>query len=101
MPPSGQSPSIGVGVVATIRTRPLPAAVPAGVAEWFEPQHLTPPLVVTAHVMKLAVLSDLMPLVKPDTLVGLNLFVVVPSPSCPLWLLPQHFTPPAVVNAHV
>jgi hypothetical protein len=32
---------------------------------------------------------------------GVELYVVAPSPSWPLSFLPQHFTPPAAVNAQV
>jgi hypothetical protein len=34
------------------------------------------------------------------TSTGVLLFVVVPLPSSPFALLPQHFTPPDVVTAH-
>jgi hypothetical protein len=41
------------------------------------------------------------PEVRPATFTGVRLLVVVPSPSCPAELLPQHLTPPEVVSAHV
>src|SRR4051812_49631700 len=31
---------------------------------------------------------------------GTERFTVVPSPSCPHWLYPQHLMPPVVINAH-
>ena len=40
------------------------------------------------------------PLNNPETAVGVFLWSVVPSPSCPLLLLPQHFTAPVESNAH-
>src|SRR4030095_12245833 len=40
------------------------------------------------------------PLVRPLTLTGVKRGVVVLSPSWPLLLAPQHFTPPPLVRAH-
>ena len=37
----------------------------------------------------------------PDTVTGVVLFVVVPLPSCPILLLPQHFTIPADKDAQL
>ena len=74
----------------------------------FEPQHFTPPLAVSAQVwsrepsegssMPVAIATT--PLVSPETSTGVRRFAVVPSPSCPALLAPQHFTPWAVVSAH-
>src|SRR5438046_2506195 len=41
------------------------------------------------------------PLERPVTVTGVELAVVVPSPSWPLTLFPQHFTLPTVVMAQV
>src|SRR5438094_10599196 len=42
-----------------------------------------------------------MPLASPETSTGVNRALVVPSPSSPSWLYPQHLTPPALVSAQV
>ena len=54
----------------------------------FLPQHLTPPLLVTAHVWFSPTETDCTPLPRPLTSTG----VALP--------LPQHVTTPAVVKAH-
>src|SRR3990172_3731563 len=41
------------------------------------------------------------PLARPETSTGAALSEVVPSPSSPWPLLPQHLTPPALVRAQV
>jgi hypothetical protein len=41
------------------------------------------------------------PLAKPTTSTGVLLAVVVPSPSPPVLLSPQHFTPPPIVTTQV
>jgi hypothetical protein len=66
-----------------------------------EPQHTTPPLVVTAHVWLGPAAIAATPLSSPLTATGVNRLVVVPSPSWPEEFEPQHFTPPPVVSAHV
>jgi hypothetical protein len=65
------------------------------------PQHVTPPLVVMAHVWSPPAEIAMTPEDRPDTLTGVALLVVDPSPSWPMLLPPQHFTPPLVVMAHV
>src|SRR5581483_3979247 len=65
------------------------------------PQHLTVPVFVTAQVELNCVAIDSTPLVSPTTSTGVLRVVVVPSPSWPLKLMPQHLTPPAVVSAQV
>ncbi|HEX4897364.1 MAG TPA: hypothetical protein VFV53_03295 [Candidatus Limnocylindrales bacterium] len=42
----------------------------------------------------------LTPLRSPDTSTGMALSVLVPSPSCPDSLEPQHATPPLLITAH-
>src|SRR5665213_3363998 len=73
------------------------------------PQHLTPPPVVRAHAKSAPAEMATTPL-NPLTVTGVVLHgqppqscgpVVVPSPSSPQLLLPQHCTLPAVVSAHV
>src|SRR5207244_2492391 len=75
---------------------PLPSWPPS-----FQPQHLTCPAVVSAQVCCPPAAIATTPLVRPDTSTGLLLSVVVPSPSWPLSLAPQHLTPPAPVTTHV
>ena len=67
----------------------------------FSPQHFAAPPVVTAHACKTSALMVATPDDKPDTVTGVNRSVVVPSPSCPEALPPQHFAAPPVVTAHV
>jgi hypothetical protein len=67
--------------------------------ELLRPQHFTEPVLVTAHVwpppaeIRRAELDE-----RPTTPTGENAFVVVPSPSCPNPLYPQHSTLPSAVN---
>src|ERR1700694_199971 len=63
------------------------------------PQHFTPPPKVTAHVSSPPAETAATPLVRPDTSTGVLPLVLVPSPSAPLPLLPQHFTPPPAPGA--
>lgn len=65
------------------------------------PQHLTAPVFVTAHVRAYPNATLTTPVDNPTTSTGVSRLVVVPSPSCPRLLDPQHLTPPAVVSAHV
>ncbi len=65
------------------------------------PQHLTPPTLVSAQVWFVPAAIAITPLVSPMTSVGTDLSVVVPSPSMPPLLSPQHLTPPPLVSAHV
>jgi hypothetical protein len=68
---------------------------------WFAPQHLTAPRVVSAQLKVLPVAIAATSFVRPATSTGTLLLVVVPSPSCPKSLGPQHLTPPLFVSAHV
>ena len=65
-----------------------------------QPQHFAAPPAATAHVWLLAAEIARAPLPSPDTGVGVDRFVVVPSPSWPAKLLPQHRTAPPDVRAH-
>src|SRR5262245_8392011 len=65
------------------------------------PQHFAPLLLVTAHECAVPAPIAVTPALNPLTATGVTLGVVVPSPSWPAELLPQHFTPPVVVSAHV
>src|SRR3972149_744339 len=67
----------------------------------FQPQHLTPPPIVSAHVCQLPAVIALTPLARPETSTGTLLSVVVPLPSWPKPLKPQHLTPPPLVSAQV
>lgn len=57
-------------------------------------------MVWTAQVWLVAVLT-LAQVVPSPIRTGLLRFVVVPSPSCPLLLLPQHHSVPSVRTAQV
>ena len=59
------------------------------------PQHLTAPPLVSAQLWRLPAAIALTPLCSPETSTGVELSVVVPSPSCPAALSPQHLTAPA------
>src|SRR5215212_3997241 len=65
------------------------------------PQHLTAPALVRAHVKSLPALIATTPLPSALTSTGVELSVVVPFPSCPEEFEAQHWTPPALVSAHV
>src|SRR4030095_4671626 len=68
----------------------------------FQPQHLAPPPVVTAHVCDAPASIVPTPLVNPATSTGVRRWLLeVPSPTWPVLFCPQHFTPPAFVRAHV
>src|SRR3990172_3409111 len=67
----------------------------------FRPQHFTPPPAVRAHVWSLPAAICATPLPRPTTPTGVVRCAVVPSPSWPYSLYPQHFTPPAFVSAQV
>ena len=58
--------------------------------EPLSPQHRTAPPLVTAHVCQPWALTATAPLARPLTGTGVRRFVVVPSPSCPTSLSPQH-----------
>ena len=64
------------------------------------PQHFTAPAIVSAQVWLLAALIWTTPLPSPTTSTGVRRFVVVPSPSLPTLLLPQHLAAP-VTTAQV
>ena len=68
---------------------------------WFRPQHWTPPDIVSAQVCSPPAAMAVTPPVSATTSTGLVRSVVVPSPSWPYELSPQHWTPPAVVNTQV
>src|SRR5437588_11567137 len=63
------------------------------------PQHFTPPPVVRAQVWEVPAEMAATPEVRPETSTGVVLSVVVPFPSWPQSLNPQHFAPPPVVTA--
>src|SRR5947208_1826699 len=64
------------------------------------PQHLTPPALVSAQVWSPPAEIAATPPARPETSTGRWRSVVVPSPSCPQPLSPQHLIPPALVSAH-
>jgi hypothetical protein len=59
-----------------------------------EPQHFASPLNNTAQVLELPAEIVDTPEDFSNINTGVNLLVVVPSPSCPWSLAPQHFTTP-------
>jgi hypothetical protein len=65
------------------------------------PQHFTPPALVSAQVWPPPAVIAVTPLARPVTSTGVLLSVVVPLPSWPAPLAPQHLTPPPLVSAHV
>ena len=76
---------------------PLPSSPSA-----LYPQHFAPPPIVTAQVWTVPAEIAATPEVRPETSTGVALYdVVVPFPSWPETLLPQHFAPPPVVTAQV
>src|SRR5438309_9050988 len=92
---------------------PTPLAKPAtstGIADWtidpprVAPQHLTPPLLISAQVKPCA--FDVIPAntevalePSPATSTGAGLSVVDPLPSCPALFLPPHLMPPLLITA--
>src|SRR3990172_8273091 len=66
-----------------------------------EPQHLTPPPVVSAQVWLVPAATALTPLARPETSTGTLFSIVMPFPSSPLSLEPQHLPPPSLVSAQV
>src|SRR3990172_345410 len=80
----------------------LPVVVPS--PNWppeLAPQHLTPPVMVSAQLWVNPAAVAATSLLRPDTSTGVVRFVVVPSPSWPLALEPQHLRPAAAVRAQV
>ena len=65
------------------------------------PQHCTPPPLVSAQVWLLPAITDTTPLSSPLTGTGITCVVVVPSPSWPEPLYPQHCAPPLLVSPQV
>src|SRR6185312_7082045 len=64
------------------------------------PQHLTAPAAVRAQVWPAPVEIAATPEDSPTTSTGACRVVVVPSPSSPWLLSPQHLTAPAAVTTH-
>src|SRR5205807_817327 len=54
-----------------------------GWPEAFQPQHLTPPALVSAQVWEPPVAMAMTPLVSPETSAGVERLVCIPSPSWP------------------
>src|SRR5436190_1068623 len=85
--------STGVGLLVNV---PFPS--------WpleLDPQHFALPAVVSAHVWYVLAEIWAIPEERPETSTGVGLSTMVPSPSWPNPLSPQHFTPPPVVRAQV
>ena len=65
------------------------------------PQHLTAPPLVSAQLWTPPAAIAVTPLCSPETSTGVELSVVVPFPSCPKALKPQHLTAPPLVSAQL
>src|SRR5690348_715050 len=65
------------------------------------PQHFTSPVSVMAQVWCPPVAIALTPCASPATSTGILRSRVLPSPTWPASLLPQHLSPPVSVNAQV
>jgi hypothetical protein len=83
---------------AAIVTHPRAQAEAAAVV--LEPQHSTPPAAVIAQAELPPADRAAAPLVRPVTCTGTKVLSVELFPRRPLTLLPQHSTPPLVVNTH-
>ena len=95
-----------VVVVETVRELTVAAAersVWSFTPNWpsvFAPQHCTAPVAMTAHAWFAPVARSSTVPARPDTAAGARTFAPeVPLPTWPLRLLPQHCTPPVVINA--
>src|SRR3990170_79419 len=82
----------------TLRSLVVPSPSPP---KGLSPQHLTPPALVSAQVELQPTMIAVTPLVRPATSTGAVLSALLPSPSSPDELAPQHFTPPPLVSAQV
>src|SRR6266498_3682884 len=69
--------------------------------ESFQPQHATRPALVSAQLWYAPAAIAVTPLASPATPTGVWRSVVVPSPSSPDSLSPQHLMPPALVSAQL
>src|SRR5512146_536385 len=108
--PSASSAQVWPAPAATALTDARPgtamgtaeSAVDCGCPSWavlFDPQHWTPPAVVTAHVWPTPAERNLATAPPASvTSTGASRSTVSPTPSCPDPLFPQHITPPAVVR---
>src|SRR5947207_2019954 len=67
----------------------------------FQPQHFRPPPLVRAQECSPPTAIPLTPFSRPATSTGTPLLAVVPWPSWPFMLAPQHFAPPPVVTTQV
>ena len=81
-------------LLATELPRPSCPLLPA-------PQHFTPPALVSAHMCSQPALSAITPPSRPDTSTGVLRLRLLPSPTWPEPLRPQHRTAPSSVNAQV
>src|SRR5258706_428120 len=90
------NPGVGRSVVELSPSWPLPLLPQHFASPPEDSAQLTATLAWTVPVETIAT-----PLDKPDTSTGVELVVVVPSPSWPTLFLPQHFTPPDLVSAQL
>src|SRR5436190_24342705 len=65
------------------------------------PQHLTAPLLKSAHVWPPPIAIAITAPPSPTTSTGVDRMLNVPSPSRPNWLNPQHFAAPDTVRAQL
>jgi len=96
-------PTTFTGIVLTSQVRqPIPknGALPSPSSPRSSlPQHLTAPVLVSAHTCSISALMATTPLLRPLTWTGVLELWNVSSPSRPCWLKPQHSTAPAMVSA--
>ena len=64
------------------------------------PQHLIRSVAEIAQLWMWPAATPIIPLPRPVTATGVSCSSIVPSPSWPVALYPQHSTPPALVKAH-
>src|SRR3954466_16403595 len=94
-PPLSPRPSTGVRL-RDPNAVPLPSSPLS-----FVPQHLTLPALRSPPPWKSPAPTPAHPPRRPARSTGVDLSVVVPSPSSPSVLEPQHFTAPLTMSAHV
>src|SRR3569832_1260743 len=95
------TPSSGVeGADCTVTGASRAVVVPAPRRPWpLEPQHLAwEPTTAQAKPSPTATWVAFDPAGMPVTWTGADRTVVVPSPASPFWLVPQQYTPPALVT---
>jgi hypothetical protein len=93
---------VGPETTGMLAWPPIGVALPSS-PNWLKPQQSALPTAVTAQVWEPAPAVEIarMPGGRPTTLTGVRLSMVLPLPSWPKWLNPQHLTVPELVRAQV